>query len=195
MRFALILSLLITGQVAIVDGPELHGKRIQADLPASQHERNTAGSNGAGLCVWTSLALAGKWQGAPEMQEILEWMRTQPGGGWPDRVAKVIEKRAPNVSIAQYQGQDPAFLIWALKTRRKVCITYGYSERYRGKISHMVNFDYVDAETIVVQDNNFPGTWEWMSFEEGMRRAKSGRGSYWAVAILDSPPPPPVLRD
>jgi len=45
-------------------------------------------------------------------------------------VARVIEKRAPNTTIAQYQGDKPDFLLWALKTRRKVCLTYNWGERY-----------------------------------------------------------------
>jgi len=57
----------------------------------------------------------------------------------------------------------------------------------------MVNCDYLTETLAAVQDNNFPGTEEWMPYDELLRRAKLGRGTYWAVAVIEPGPPPPML--
>jgi hypothetical protein len=194
MRTALLLALALVGAKATVNGPTWQGHHVQADLPDSQHLRNTVGINGMGLCVWTSLDHAARYQDAKKLINIRDRMRSQLGGGWPSRVTKIIERDCPDVSIAQYQGRDPTFLDVAMRTKRMACVTYGYSERYHGTISHMVNLVYLDKEWGCILDNNFPRTYEWMPRSECLKRIGHPRGSYWSVVILDpGPAPPPLL--
>jgi hypothetical protein len=72
------------------------------------------------------------------------------------------------------------------------CVTYGYGERYgSGTIYHMVALLHLDDSLACVLDDNFPGTYEWMSRAEFLKRWKHPSGSGWAVVLL-LPPPPPV---
>ncbi|MBA4191752.1 MAG: hypothetical protein C0467_27545 [Planctomycetaceae bacterium] len=72
----------------------------------------------------------------------------------------------------------------------------------------MVNLVHLDDHTAAILDNNFPGTWLWMSRTDFLARwrgvrpdgraflARDGRGRAvpigggWAIVLLHSPPPP-----
>src|SRR5229473_2691811 len=123
------------------DGKEI----IICDLPGSEHLKNTGGvgprgpGTGAGLCVFTSIELAGRYQNEISLVGFQKKMTHEPGGGYPDKVDQMLAKYAPNVIYVQYAGKDVTLLKLALKTGRMVCVTYGYSPRYGGPIAHMVN--------------------------------------------------------
>jgi hypothetical protein len=103
----------------------------------------------------------------------------------------MMGKYAAGVKYVQYEGNDPAILDLAIKTGRIVSVTYGYSERYGGRVAHMTNLVHIDDKNACVLDNNFIGEnqLEWMSRAEFLRRWKLG-GNGWAVIILNPPPPP-----
>ena len=88
-----------------------------------------------------------------------------------------------------------AYLDKAMNEGAMVCVTYGYGERYRelgqSTIYHMVNLVLLDSEDACILDNNFPGTYEWMSREEFKRRWVHPDGRGWMITFL-APPPPPV---
>jgi hypothetical protein len=180
------------GSRATANGPTYQGVDIDLDLPVSEHLRNKAGTDGAGLCVWTSMDHAARWEDIPELIGTRDRMTRERGGGWPDRVASVLKRDAPDLGYVQYQGTDPSILDLAIAAGRMPCVTYGWSERYNGgqTIAHMVNLACLNKQVAAVLDNNFPGTYEWMPRDEFLRRWAHPNGSGWAYVLLGSPPPP-----
>ena len=194
-----VLSLLSTSgghaapssEAAVVDGPVHNGVELAIDLPGSQHVKNIAApADGAGLCVFASLDMAARWHHVTPMIDLLH--KIQEGGGWPEKVDKVLKSVAPATHYEQYEWHDPAILDAAIARRSPPCVTYGYGERYgQGQtIAHMVILLHIDDHLACVLDNNFPQTYEWMSRAEFLRRWVHPSGKGWAVVLLESPPPP-----
>ncbi len=195
------------------DGTE----EITIDLPGKEQMHNTGGlgprgpGTGAGLCVWTSLNHAGLWANVAELFDLQKKMTTREGGGWPEKVDKVLAELAPGVEYLQYTGTDSTVIKLALRTGRMPCVTYGYSPRYvgprnpGGRISHMVNCVHLSDHWACVLDNNFvpetaadkedPKSYEWMAPAEFQARWTGTDGTGWVVVPLHvGPPPVPVSR-
>lgn len=223
--YTMILFLLLaSGVVAqapsgfvVTKEPALNGVRVTADLPAGQHHRNVGGSDGAGLCVYTSAWHAAIWQSVADMYAFRDWMRQRPGGSYPDKFDATLaayckQKGIPLPQYVQHTGGDVEFLKLGLKTGRMMCITYcgvdgpeGYGSEV---IAHMVNLVHLDDSIACILDNNFPGRFLWMPAADLIARwrgvQKDGRpfqvrvgparwmpvGGGWAIALLASPPPP-----
>lgn len=200
------LPIMLAGLLSASVGGKLSptGKEIDADLPDSQQLANVGGSDGAGLCVFTSVTHAARFQHVKALEDFQAWMRKYPGGGWPDKLAQKIkqisaEKGLPEPKFVQAEGSEAELLplIEAiLKSNRMACITYSYSPsgRYGGrKIAHMVNCIYLDKNHACVLDNNYPGTakLEWITRAELGKTLTGGR-SGWVFALLDPGPPPLV---
>lgn len=167
-------------------------EEIQIDLPAGEHLKNTGGRDGAGLCVFTSVEHAGRWQNVSSVGGFQAKMTKELGGGYPSKLEKMMSKYCGDAQYLQYEGTDPSLIKLALATCRMPAVTYGYSPRYGpGKIAHMVNVAHLSDKWAAVLDNNFPGDhrYEWMSPEEFRKRWISGGGG-WAVFLLAPPPPP-----
>lgn len=175
----------------VVNGPAHEGREIATDLPPSQHLKNTGGSDGAGLCVFTSIDHAARWQNVEPLIGFRDYMTHYPGGGYPQKVDQYIPKKAggKDVEYVQFTDGNTEPLYLALHTNRMPCITYGYSPRYGGNISHMVNLVYLDEKWACILDNNFPGTYEWVEHKEFLRRWKMGGGG-WSVVLLNPGAPP-----
>mgnify|MGYP002778048846 CR=1 FL=1 len=177
------------------------GVRATCDLPASLHIRNVGGSDGAGLCVFTSAQHAATWQHVRSLDGFREWMRRRPGGGWPEKFDQMVAAfcREKKVAIPQYQqhtGGDDEWLDLAMKTGRLVSVTYaGMDDFYRDRwgrpaaVAHMVNLAHLDATRAAIIDNNRPGVWVWMTRAEFLKRWRDMNGG-WAFVLLDAPPPP-----
>src|SRR5262245_16320763 len=168
-------------------------EEVCLDLPGTEHLKNVGGRDGAGLCVFTSVEHAGRWENAVQLVGLQAKMRQEPGGGWPEKLDQVLARHAAGVQYLQHTGGDPAILRLALKTGRMPSVTYGYSPRYGGgNIAHMVNLVHLSDRWACVLDNNFPGEdrYEWMAPAEFERRWKL-KGGGWAVVVL-APPPPPI---
>jgi hypothetical protein len=191
---------------AFVGGPELKGGgRIQCELPADLHRRNTE-SKGLGLCVFTSIHHSSLWQNVPQLVEFPKYLidKGVPGGGYPSKVRDLItkiskERGLPIPDYIQVESSDLEILKAACKTGRMPAVTYGLSptRRYNGQtIAHMVNCVHADNSTFVVLDNNYTGAnnYEHMSPEEFLRayRAQPGgrSNSGWSVILLNGSPPP-----
>lgn len=174
-----------------IGGPQFDGRALSIDLPASEHLKNKVGSDGSGLCVFTSIDHAARWQNEADLIGFRDFMTKYPGGGYPQKVDEYIKKKAGSghVDYIQSTTGDEALLELALKTGRMVCITYGYSPRYGELIYHMVNLVYLDDKWGVVLDNNFPDTYEWVPRAELLRRWKIQDGG-WQVILLNPPAPP-----
>lgn len=172
---------------------------INCDLPGDLHLKNVGGSDGAGLCVFTSIAHSARWQNVTLLEDFRDWMRKHPGGGYPEKVDRMIEKCAKerNQTIPQYiqiEGSDLEILKLACKTGRMPGVTYSKSPTGRyggGTIAHMVSLPHADDTWFCVLDNNYPGenNYEWMTPEEFKKTYTGGR-SGWSVIFLNPPPPP-----
>lgn len=174
------------------------GTQIQNDLPGSEHLKNTGGSDGAGLCVFTSLDHSARWQFVEALIGFRDWMKKHPGGGYPAKVDRMIdmickERNLPKPEYIQVEGSDLSVLKEACKSGRFVAITYERSPTGRyggGRIAHMVSMPHIDDKNLAILDNNFPGpeNYEWMTPDDFMRVCNP-RG-YWAVILLANGPPP-----
>lgn len=179
---------------AVVDGPIHNGVEIEIDLPAEQHVKNFGVPLGAkrpvGLCVFATLDMDARWHNVRELIGIIHKIKV--GGGWPEKVDEVIKEFAPNLKIVQYEGADPSILDKAIQDGRPAGVTYGYGERYQMEtIAHMVLLVHLDDKWAAILDNNYPGTYEWMSRAEFLRRWVHPKGKGWAYVML-APPPPPI---
>ena len=182
----------------ITTEPVYESYEVQCPLPKEFHIRNKGGIDGAGLCVWASINHAAYWQDINELKDIFEYMRTQPGGGYPEKVDRYLKQKRNFTRYVQATGMDGVtkLLEYAAKTNRMACITFGI-DRTGAKIAHMVNCVFF-GNMAAVLDNNYPGTWEWMTKEELLFRIKSehlspfgsDRDNSWIIVFLDNPPPP-----
>lgn len=167
---------------------------VACDLPADQRTKNVGGNDGAGLCVFTSIGHAARWQNERRLEDFQKAMRQEPGGGYPDKVDAMIAKYGPGTPYLQYEGKDTAVLTAALGSGRMPCVTYDGHDgvHYAGRIAHMVNLvAYDEAKDVAcVLDNNFVGENElvWLSCQEF--RDRWGGDGGWAVVLLAPPPPP-----
>lgn len=195
-----VLTLLVAGLVlrpalagpGVQNGAVHDGQEVDCDLPPVLRVRNTVGINGMGLCVWASWQMAANYQNCRELSGMFDAMRRRPGGGWPDRLDRVMREMAPGVKYRQYLGTDLAFIRQGIEGGRPVCVTYGYGELYGMKtIAHMVLCVGMNDRYTAVLDNNDPGHVWWMTTEEFRRRFVHPGGQGWACYLL-TPPPPPV---
>lgn len=187
------------------------GKVIQDPLPASEHMRNVGGSDGAGLCVYTSVTLSAKWHNLSEMYGLRKFAEGRPGGSYPEKLASDIKTYAARNNVkapdyVQHTGGDDGFLDLVLQTRRYPGITYaGRDDFYDSTIAHMVNMVHLDANYGTIQDNNRPGKWTTDTRQKMLNRWKglddNGKplivrpygpvGGGWAFVWL-APPAPPI---
>lgn len=213
IMLALVLSIALAGGQACAqskahvtkDGVANDGTEVQVDLPRVLHVKNVGGSDGAGLCVFTSIQHSAYWQRVEPFQGFQAFMRSQRGGGWPEKVDAMAKMLCTKQGVEkplylQVQSNDLDVLRLACKTGRMPAITYAYSptKRYGGqKIAHMVNLVAAGVGQgpdgkgwWVILDNNYPGSYEWMS-EAEFTRAYRGGAQGWCVILLDPAPPPP----
>jgi hypothetical protein len=174
-----------------VGGPtSSSGNEVTCDLPLSQRTKNVGGRDGAGLCVFSSIGHAARWQNEKRLVDFQKQMTKEPGGGYPEKVDRMIAKYGKGTPYIQYEGHDPTILKLALKTGRMPSVTYdGHDPHYNGSIAHMVNLIYLDDQEACILDNNFIDELVWMSAKEFLERWTGDGG--WAVILLAPPPPPP----
>lgn len=175
------------------------GTAIQCDLPRSLHMKNRGGSDGAGLCVGTSIEMCASYQNCEQLFGYQNYLTKFPGGGYPQQVDRAVANycKAQGVKVPEYiqvEERTLRTLALALKTGRPVGSTYCYSPsgRYGGaRIAHMVMVAHCCEKWVCVIDNNFPGTYEWMTPAEFLKCSTCGGGNLWAVVLLNPAPPPP----
>ena len=188
----------ITAAKFTIGGPELDGVAVACDLPAERHLKNVGGSDGAGLCVFTSGDMSADWCNEPAIRGFRDWMKSRPGGGTPNKVKQMIteisrERGVPEPPYIQVTNGDESILEEAHATRRILNVTYGGSDGiyYRGYVPHMVCLVCYDkkADRAAILDNNYPGQLLWMSCADFVQRWKAGGGG-WAWCLLQPGPPP-----
>lgn len=173
---------------------------VTIDFPLSQRHHNSVGTDGSGLCVWTSCLHSALWQNERSLFDIQKKMEHEIGGGYPSKVDFMFKKYAKGVRYIQYQGKDLSILKAALKTGRMPGVTYnGRDPHYPGQwISHMVNLVHLDEKWACILDNNYIGEKQlvWMSPADFMDRWVDPPSRWipnpqgWAVILLKGPPPP-----
>ena len=191
--------------------------KAQIDLPIPQHMRNVGGSDGAGLCVYTSVVMGARWHNLPDVYGLRKFAEGRPGGSYPEKLDADLKSYATRNSCTippyiQHTGGDDTFLLLVLATRRMAGITYaGNDGFYDGTIAHMVNCAHLDATRGAIVDNNRPGVWvtmtnpqllnRWkglddfgkpllMAMRQGVRIVHVPVGGGWCFVWLGSPPPP-----
>lgn len=169
------------------------------DLPASERKKNIA-SKGLGCCVFRSIDYAARWQQVLELYDLPEQLVKAgiSGGGYPQKVAEVMKRFAPEASYIQDTSGDADILEAILKTGRMPCVTYSGHDCHYGMgqgIAHMVCLPYFDRQTgwACISDNNYPSesAFVWMSPDEFLKRWKGNGSGGWVFALLAAPPPPP----
>lgn len=194
--------------IALVPGSRIGGKvapdnksEIHCDLPASQMLKNKGGSDGSGLCVFTSVEHSARWQEIGALLGFRDWMTRYPGGGYPEKLKAKIEQLSkergmPTPDYIQLQGRQELLPVLkaACESGRMPAVTYSFSPtgRYGGrKIAHMVSLVFLSDEWACILDNNYPGPeqLEWISTKDFMR-SFTGGGNGWAVVFATPGPPP-----
>lgn len=171
--------------------------QVACDVPVELRQKNTGGRDGAGLCVFTSIEHAARYQNEHRLWNFQRDMTGEPGGGYPQKVDAMIRKYGPGTRYIQHTGGDLEFLRAAIATGRCPGVTYAGRDMHygsRSRIAHMVNLVYLDQDQACILDNNFIGANQlvWMNADEFRSRWLDMSGG-WAVVIL-TPPPPPVPR-
>jgi len=174
------------------------GTPVQINMPQDLRMHNTGGSDGAGLCVFTSINHAAIWQDVSVLKDFQHWMRSKPGGGYPEKVDRMIARKAQEAGVAppqylQVEGDDQEIIELACKTGRMPSCTYGFSPsgRYSGRrISHMISVVHADGKYVAVLDNNYPEELEWDTKAE-FQSAYSSDGGWTVILLAPSPPPSP----
>lgn len=193
----LVVAGLVAGSVAFAGGGVPNGsthenQSVDQDVPEAMRVKNTGGIDGAGLCVWASTEMAARYQNERRLIGVFKYMQGQRGGGWPERVDKIVTERAPGLKYRQYLGSDIAFIREGIDSGRPVCVTYGYGELYNNRtIAHMVLCVGMSDSLTAILDNNDPDHIWWMPTDEFRRRFVHPRNQGWAFYTL-APPPPPV---
>src|SRR5262245_57871456 len=145
---ALLIACLLASAVALDATAAKVGPAdgLPLAVPSEWHQKNTGGSDGAGLCVFASLRHTGLMQGDPAFAGLFDHMKKFPGGGYPQKVDKVLERYCREKGLVKpayvhVEGGDLEVLRAACASGRVPGVTYGLSPsgRYRGrKIAHMV---------------------------------------------------------
>ena len=193
MKAALLLLALAQqpdqrGEVATRED-RYQGQAASAPIPDKYHMRNEGGSDGAGLCVYCSVIMAGATQGVADLAKVKEsalWKhaKSRPGGSYPEKLAKDLNAVYPyeqwGEKWQQYTGTDFGVLEKWSNEGRVVASTMNTGGLYNYQpIHHMINvIGFRSGGYAGVVDNNEPGVRRWMPAKEFERRAIDG-GYAW----------------
>lgn len=172
----------------VVATPSYRGERANAPIPSRFHVRNEGGSDGAGLCVISSITCNGAFQGVKDLLGLKDsplWRAAKraPGGYSPDKLRNLLD-RLPGLKdekYASYIGTDTSVLDRWSRRGYPIGATMNtgqlYSYRY---IHHMISLiHYRKGGYAIVVDNNDTGRYHVMPAGEFDRRWPYG-GTAWA---------------
>lgn len=177
------------------DTDPVTGAQSLYDLPPGDRLENKPGRDGQGLCVFTSIDNAARWQNTQDLIGLRDWMTQHPGGGYPAKVVNVLNAKSPGFKDYVQAEGDAAITLaeWAIRNYRLPCNTYGFGEHYGAIIAHMLNTPYLDDRVAAVLDNNYPDELAWIDRAEWERRIRIN--GPWTFVLTTSPAPPvPTLR-
>lgn len=206
-RRALVLVALLLSPIAaraqgpdhrgeqVLDKPVYRGERASAPIPPRYHVRNEGGSDGAGLCVISSVLANGMYQGVPGLNvpgprgpngepaqagkgsELWRRAKAAPGGYSPDKLERLIQSSPyRNEKYASFVGNgSPSDFETLEKLSRAgypVGATMNTGALYHYQpIHHMVSLTHYRRDGWAqVVDNNRPGFYSVMPASEWNRR-------------------------
>lgn len=169
--------------------PEYHGTMANAPIPPKYHVRNEGGSNGAGLCVISSLIQDGAYQSIgdlPTLKESALWKAAKKakGGYYPGKLEALLKAVMPDAKWFSWEGKTPELVKqynaagYPVATTMNTGAQYGYAP-----IHHMISVAHLDDQWACVVDNNDPGKYHWMPAAEYARRFPDG-GNGWGFVWL-----------
>ena len=161
------------------------GITAAAPIPVELHQRNTGGSDGAGLCVIASAKTAGAYLGwTAELQALWDEAKRRPGGYYDGKFDQLARDAAPGLRYAHYHGSNYEVLKRLSELGVPFGVTMDTGDLYGGqRISHMVTGAHFDDQWTCHIDNNSPGLFTWTTRSEWERRSKLGSGEFWLLAI------------
>jgi hypothetical protein len=143
-------------------------------------------SAGLGCCSFRALDYCARLQDEPDLVGLPEKMVHDhvPGGGYPEKVDRIISRYAPGTHYWNDTSGDVRILTAAWKSQRPVCIDYsGHDPHYQGPIAHCVTLIAYDPDHdwAAIIDNNYPKLDQivWMS-----RKALKQRWHGWNYGLL-----------
>lgn len=168
------------------DVPRLGSVRAVAPIPPKWHVQNKGSkADGAGLCVTSSMATAGAWQGIRDLRlgrgsDLFRYVDDRPGGSYPEKFSRDVAKVYPGEGLGQYVGKDTSVLARLSAKGYAVGCTMSRGDNYPGPIHHMVTNVLFDPKRDVACyiDSNWPGVYVFTSAKEFGRRLFDG-GEIW----------------
>lgn len=176
------------GEVVLTE-PVFNGVRANAPIPPEMHFKNTGGSDGAGLCVDTSMTIAGAYHGIADLWKLTQSAlmvdaRANPGGSWPEKLERELKDHYPNEQWFMWESptteQVEAFNAQGLA----VCTTTNTGALYNyDYIYHYIVTIHLDDVFAMIVDSNDPGRYHAMPRAEFDRRAPNP-DKMWATVWL-----------
>lgn len=175
---------------AITKVPEYKDKKVQIyhHFPILH---NKAGYDGLGLCVFTSIENTAIPQAIYPLYGLRDWMVRKQGGGWPEKVDRILREYKANVKYVHFEGSsvDKYEKVFrdALDVGFVPCITWGTDVSHYGgrQIAHMINVVYWDDDYVCVVDNNFPREYLWV--DTPTAKKYMSLGGFWGMIFYDQP--------
>lgn len=172
----------------VTDRPEINGVTVNAPIPPEMHFKNTGGSDGAGLCVNTSMTIAGAFHGIADLWRLAQSSlmidsRARPGGSWPEKLERELKEHYPDEQWFMWESptteQVEAFNAQGLA----VCTTTNTGRLYNyDYIYHYIVTIHLDSLWAMIVDSNDPGKYHIMPRAEYDRRAPNPEkvwGTVW----------------
>ncbi|MDE2100508.1 MAG: hypothetical protein KGL39_24910 [Patescibacteria group bacterium] len=176
----------------VTDTPNSGSVHPNAPIDARWHIRNEGGSNGAGLCVISSVIINGAAQNVADFRlgkESRLWKvaKRRPGGYSPDKLARLLREVYPELKWFSWEGRETDLIRKFSAEGFPVAATMNTGQLYHYMpIHHMISIPHASTKIVCVVDNNDPGKWHWMPAAEYDRRFVDG-GAGWLFVLLERP--------
>ena len=175
------------------DAPIFRGVQADVPIPPEDHFKNEGSAvDDLGLCVGTSLMIAGKYQGVPGMElgkdsAWWKYIKSRPGGSYPEKLAEDVRRMFPDEKWISWEG-DVTDLITAYTSRGiPVSATMNTGELYSWQgIHHYIVVGHLRDGLAMVVDNNDPRKYHWMAEADYQRRFIDGRQGWLFIWLRKS---------
>lgn len=164
------------------------GRQVAIRVPPEIRQKNTGGSDGAGLCVIASVTTAGRYQGVPGIDRLWEAAKQRPGGYYPEKLEALVGEILPGEKFGSYVGKDTKVVENLVRSGYVVGTTTNTGAIYGGQpIHHMVDTVHLDESAAAIIDNNKPEVEIWTDRSTYDERFVDGEEG-WAFVWSRSPP-------
>jgi hypothetical protein len=167
------------GEVAI-DEPVYRGVRANAPIPPDLHIKNEGGSDGAGLCVISSILANGRYQRVPGLEggkdsTLWKTAKARPGGYYPGKLEALLKEVMPGEKWFSWEGKGTDLVAEYNAKGYPVAATTNTGRLYQYQpIHHMISTAHLDDDWACIVDNNHPKKYHWMPRAEYDRRFVDG---------------------